>query len=136
MPSFLAFSSISLDLDTRFLISSTYFATASLTKTGTISLVHPSSLYKLLPLDSIFNIANLSISSVLLICVPPHNSIESPILTTLTISLYLSVNRAIAPSALASSKVILDIWLSILSLITSLTLSSILIMSSSLILPV
>ena len=93
-------------------------------------------LYKLLPFDSSLIIANFSISEVFLTCVPPHSSIESPICTTLTMSLYFSLNSAIAPSFLASSSGISLITVSIFCEIFSFTAFSISTACSSYIFPV
>ena len=53
-------------------------------------------------------ILNLLILPVVETWVPPHNSLEnSPIVTTLTLSPYFSPNKAVAPSFLASSKLLM-----------------------------
>ena len=64
------------------------------------------------PLFSTLAMANLFISFELITWVPAQSSTESPIVTTLTTLPYLSLNKAIAPFFLASSKLIYSIFVS------------------------
>ena len=71
-------------------------------------------------------ILNLLILPVLETWVPPHNSLEnSPIVTTLTWSPYFSPNNAVAPSFLASSKLLILVSTVISSSIFWFTINSI-----------
>ena len=127
----LAANTIFLALSNSFNICSLYFDTSSPNISSMFVSVAAITLNVSEPLFSTLAMANLFISFELITWVPAQSSTESPIVTTLTTLPYLSLNKAIAPFFLASSKLIYSIFVSYAACIFWFTKSSTFNISSS-----